>query len=201
MYTNFISPNPKVSYLQSSFPNISKTSYIGPFSSVIGNVTIGHNVFIACSVTLRADEGAPFYVGDNSNLQDGVVIHGLVNQMVTVNNKNYSVYISEEVSCAHGSMVHGPAYIGKNSFLGFNAIVFNAQLGDGCFLEAGAIVTNGVTVPSGRLVKTGELVNSQSKANQLPVVPKEFVAFAKGVIEVNKELPKAYQQLNKSMNT
>ena len=38
---------------------------------------MGENVIVAPNTSIRADEGAPFYIGENTNIQDGVVIHGL----------------------------------------------------------------------------------------------------------------------------
>lgn len=193
----FIAPNPSVSFLPvSTCPQISRYSFVGPFSCVIGNVVIGRNVFIGCSVTVRADEGSPFFIGDNTNLQDGVILHGLAKDKVFVNGREYSIYIDEEVSCAHGSMVHGPVRIGRRCFIGFNAIIFNAVLEEGCFVEAGAIVTNGVRVPPNRLVPTGAIIDNQCKANALECVPMELVEFARGVVEVNVELARNYKYVD-----
>jgi carbonic anhydrase/acetyltransferase-like protein (isoleucine patch superfamily) len=58
-------------------PAINPSVYIHPLTNVIGDVRIGAQVHIAPGVSIRADEGMPFYIGANVNIQDGVVIHGL----------------------------------------------------------------------------------------------------------------------------
>jgi len=52
-------------------------SYVDPMASVIGNVRIANNVYVGPFASLRGDEGQSIYVGKYSNVQDGVVIHGL----------------------------------------------------------------------------------------------------------------------------
>ncbi len=44
---------------------------------VNASVTIGEMIFVAQGASIRGDEGQPIFVGDYSNVQDGVVIHGL----------------------------------------------------------------------------------------------------------------------------
>jgi hypothetical protein len=88
LYAYFISGNPSTSFNPiSRYPNIDTNSFIGPFSSVIGDVRIDKNVFVGCNAVLRADEGTPFYIGCNSNIQDGVILHGLKNEQFMVYGK------------------------------------------------------------------------------------------------------------------
>lgn len=57
----FISPNPITSLNPvQRFPKIDKTAFVSQFSSVIGDVTIRNNVYVAPNVSIRADEGTPF---------------------------------------------------------------------------------------------------------------------------------------------
>ncbi|WPF77325.1 LbetaH domain-containing protein [Bacillus velezensis] len=91
-FAPFISPNPVTSFNPvQRYPKIDKTSFISPFSSVIGDVRIKDNVYVAPNAAIRADEGTPFYIGSNTNLQDGVILHGLLKQFVTVKDKAYSI--------------------------------------------------------------------------------------------------------------
>ncbi|MGL5717530.1 MAG: hypothetical protein ACRCXT_07660 [Paraclostridium sp.] len=192
-YSYFIGANPKTKNLPTSkVPLIDYSTFIGPFSSVIGDVTIDKNVFLACNVVVRADEGTPFYVGMNTNLQDGVIVHGLDKKYVTVNGKKYSVYIGNNVSCAHNSIVHGPCLIGDNTFVGVSATVFNAIIKDNCFVGTGAIVTNGVTIESNKFVPVGAVIDTQEKADALGKVPSSAEELAKDVLAINKEFPTAY---------
>lgn len=192
----FISPNPITSFNPvSHVPSIDKSSFISPFSSVIGDVAIRNNVYVAPNVTVRADEGTPFYIGSNTNLQDGVILHGLLNRRVSVGEKGYSIFIGNNVSLAHRALVHGPCYIGNNVFVGFNSIVYNAIVGNDCFIAYNAVVTNGVRVPRNRFVPPGAHIDTQEKADALPRVPKDSKEFAYEVQKVNQEFPASYHIL------
>lgn len=192
-YTYFIGENPVTSFNPISiYPKISESAFIGPFSSVIGDVIIEKNVFVGANVVLRADEGTPFYIGYNSNIQDGVIFHGLKDSKYFVNGIGYSIYIGNEVSIAHGALIHGPAIVGNNTFVGFNSIVFNAIVGDNCYIDTGAIVTGGIMIAANRYVPIGAIINTQDKADNLLEVPKEQSNFSEKVIKVNVELSEVY---------
>ena len=99
-------------------PDIDPTAYVHPLASVIGDVYIGTNVMVSPGASIRGDEGQPIHVGDDSNIQDGVVLHALEteehgevveNNLVEVDSKKYAIYVGERVSMAHQSHIHGPA--------------------------------------------------------------------------------------------
>lgn len=193
LYAHFIGANPSTSFNPNSiFPSIDATAFVGPFAVIIGNVIIKNNVFIAPNVTIRADEGSPFFIGSNTNLQDGVVLHGLLEGRVTVDGKEYSIYIADHVSCAHGCLIHGPCLLGKHVFVGFDAIIFNAIIGDGSYISTNAVVTNGVEIAPGRFVPAGAVIDTQSKADALGPVPHDQEEFAEEVQRINHEFPSAY---------
>lgn len=192
-YSYFIGANPPTSFNPYSyFPTIDRTAFISPFTFILGDITISTQTFIGPFVSIRADEGTPFYIGSESNLQDGVIIHGLKNEHYEVKGKNYSVYIGNKVSCAHRSLIHGPAVIEDNVFVGFNAIVYHAWVGEGAFISTGATVTNGVKLKANSFVPPNAAIDSQEKADSLSPVPKSEMDFAKEVQRVNAEFPPAY---------
>ena len=192
----FISPNPITSFnLVQRYPKIDKTAFVSQFSSVIGDVTINNNVYVAPNVSIRADEGTPFYIGANTNIQDGVILHGLLNRRISVGSKRYSIFIGNQVSVAHGALVHGPCFIGDKVFVGFNAIVYNAIVGKGSFISYNAVVTNGVRIPPNRFIPPGANIDSQEKANALSRVPEDSREFAREVQRVNQEFPASYHLL------
>ncbi|WP_432661968.1 DapH/DapD/GlmU-related protein [Wukongibacter baidiensis] len=193
VYAAFIGPNPITSFTPHAyFPRIHQSSFVGPFSSIIGAVEIAENVFIAPSTSIRADEGYPFYIGKNTNLQDGVTLHGLEDERINVNGRLYSIYIGNNVSCAHGSLIHGPCHIGDNCFIGFKSIVFNAILKKGVYVSSDCVVTNGVTIPEKRFIPPGASIDSQEKADSLSRIPPDKEAFAEEVSRVNSEFPSSY---------
>ncbi|ULT59313.1 carbonate dehydratase [Neobacillus drentensis] len=192
----FISSNPITSFNPvPRFPTIDKTAFISQFSSVIGDVTIKNNVYVAPNVSIRADEGTPFYIGSNTNLQDGVILHGLLNRKISVGPKSFSIFIGNQVSIAHRALVHGPCFIGDKVFVGFNAIVYNAIVGKGSFISYNAVVTNGVRIPPNRFVPPGANIDTQAKADALSPVPEDSREFAMEVQRVNQEFPASYHVL------
>jgi carbon dioxide concentrating mechanism protein CcmM len=196
LFARFISPNPRTPALpESKAPAISGTAFIGPFASVIGDVTIRDNVFVAPSASIRADEGTPFHIGSGSNIQDGVILHGLDDEFVTVNGSRYSIYIGSSVTCGHGAIVHGPCAVGDGSFIGFQAIVFDAELGQGVFVSNNALVTGGVRVADHRFIPPGAVIDTQEKANRLGKTPRDKKEFVKEVQRINQAFPASYQVL------
>lgn len=193
MYSYFVGSNPPTSNNPTPiFPKINKTTFLSPFTYIVGDVTIRNNTFVGPFVSIRADEGTPFYIGSNSNLQDGVILHGLKNKHMEVNQKKYSIYIGDEVSVAHGALIHGPCRIDQKVFIGFKAIVYNAKVGEGSFIASGAVVTGEVTLKPGSFVPPGAHIDSQKKADSLSSVPKNEEEFAHEVQRVNQEFPAAY---------
>ena len=126
-------------------------------------------------------------------------MHGLKDQMITVRGEEYSVYVSEEVSCGHGCVVHGPAFIGRNTFLGFNAIIHHSVVGKDCFIGHGAKVV-GVVIPDGKYVPHGAVVHTADAVEDLPNVmdkKSHFYRFNSEVVAVNVELARGYKAQKK----
>lgn len=165
---------------------------------MIGDVTLKENIYIAPNVSIRADEGTPFFIGANSNLQDGVILHGLAKKNILLGEKRYSIYIGEGVTLAHGALVHGPCYIGDKVFVGFKGIIYNAIVENGAFISYHAVVTNGVTIARDVFVPPGAHIDSQEKADLLSKVPVDSKEFAMEVQLVNQEFPASYQSLFKN---
>jgi SulP family sulfate permease len=173
-------------------PTIAQTAYVHPQASVIGHVVLGDNVHIAAGSSVRADEGTPFFIGDNSNIQDGVVLHALKEKHVVVGQEKWAIYVGRNVSMAHDALVHGPCYVGDDTFIGFKAVVHDAVVGRGCFIGIGAVVV-GVTVPSERFVPHGHIVDRQDKVDALPLVSQAQHHFNEDVVDVNRGLAAAYR--------
>nr|WP_322680897.1 ribulose bisphosphate carboxylase small subunit [Nostoc sp. DedQUE03]MDZ7976345.1 ribulose bisphosphate carboxylase small subunit [Nostoc sp. DedQUE03]MDZ8047959.1 ribulose bisphosphate carboxylase small subunit [Nostoc sp. DedQUE02] len=173
-------------------PKIHKTAFVHSFSNLIGDVRIGANVIVAPGTTIRADEGTPFYLGENTNIQDGVVIHGLEQGRVIGDDQNkYSVWIGKNACITHMALIHGPAYVGDNSFIGFRSTVFNARVGAGCIVMMHALIQD-VEIPSGKYVPSGAIITSQQQADRLPDVQDQDKEFAHHVVGINQALRAGY---------
>ncbi len=189
-----IMPNPITSFTpQRIIPLVANGSAIHPQASIIGNVIISPEVNVAPFASIRGDEGTPIYIGRGTNVQDGVVIHGLKDGRVTHNNAEYSVYVGNNTSLAHQAQVHGPAKIGNNVFAGMQSFIYKSEIGDNVVIEPTAKVI-GVKVASGRYVPAGEIIKTQEQADKLPVIDQNYANkdLNHEVVEVNKELAYSY---------
>ena len=188
-------------------PQIDPSTYVHPQASVIGAVSIGKNVMISPQASIRGDEGMPIHIGNDSNMQDGVVVHALETSdeekrpveknLVEVGGKKYAVYIGNRVSLAHQAQVHGPASIGDDTFVGMQSFVFKSKVGSRVVLEPGVRIV-GVTIPDGRYVPLGMIVSNQSVADNLPVITDDYVFknLNEGVVHVNTNLAAGYNRMS-----
>jgi carbonic anhydrase len=200
--------NPNVTW-----PKISKTAYVDPFAVVIGDCEIGKLVLVAPFAVCRGDEGTPIYIGDYSNVQDGVILHALetTSHGKNIDDRRYSaqglllkandtafkngfaVYVGNRVSLGHDAMVHGPAYIGNDTFVGMKSMVFDAKVGKRVAIGVSSTITNGVTIPDDKFVPPGSIITTQAQADQLPArVGSSYEKLNGFVLHVNQELAKGY---------
>jgi carbon dioxide concentrating mechanism protein CcmM len=174
-------------------PKIHETAFVHSFSNIIGDVLIGANVIVAPGTSIRADEGTPFFIGENTNIQDGVVIHGLEQGRVIGDDQNeYSVWVGKNASLTHMALIHGPAYVGDDSFIGFRSTVFNAKVGAGCIIMMHALIQD-VEIPPGKYVPSGAIITSQQQADRLPDVQAQDQQFAHHVVGINQALRSGYR--------
>lgn len=190
-----------------SEPVIDPSTYVHPLAAVIGNVILGKSIMVSPMASIRGDEGQPLYVGDHSNVQDGVVIHALETELdgkpveknlYEVNGRKYAVYVGNRVSLAHQVQIHGPAVVMDDTFVGMQSLVFRSSVGKGCVLEPGVILM-GVSVPDGRYVPAGSVIRTQGEADQLPKITDDYPmkSLNKGVVHVNTALAKGYLAVKK----
>jgi carbon dioxide concentrating mechanism protein CcmM len=174
-------------------PQIDSSAYVHSFSNLIGDVRIGSNVLVAPGTSIRADEGGPFAIGNSTNVQDGVVIHGLEQGRVLGDDgKEYSVWIGAHSSITHMALIHGPAYVGDNCFIGFRSTIFNARVGQGCIVMMHALIQD-VEIPPGKFVPSGAVITSQQQADRLPDVEASDIEFASHVVGINQALRTGYR--------
>jgi carbonic anhydrase len=211
-----IHPNVRTNFNQNvTFPNIEDTAFIHPFAVVIGDCYIGNMVMMSPTAVCRGDEGTPIHIGDFSNIQDGVLIHDLqtttdiknfdqrlfnkegerisINDSRTVQEGEYSVFVGNGSSLAHDAMIHGPAWIGNDTFIGMKTIVYNAKVGNNVAVGISSVITNGVEIPDNKFVPPGSVITSQEQANNLPDrIGTPFEEYNKGVVDVNVKLAEGY---------
>ena len=123
-------------------PTIHPTAFVHAGAHVIGNVTLGARVSIWPTAVLRGDT-APIVVGDESNVQDGSVLHVDAGVPCT---------IGARVAIGHRAIVHG-ATVGDDCLIGMGAILLNRVIvGPGSIVGAGAVCTEGMEIAPNSLV-------------------------------------------------
>ncbi len=173
---------------------MARSAFVHDQANVVGKVLLGDHVHIAAGSSVRADEGSPFFIGSNTNVQDGVVIHALKNKRVLVAGQEWAVYVGKNVSIAHNALVHGPCYIGDHTFVGFKAVVHDSVIGAHCYIGIGAIVV-GVEIPDNKYVAHGLLVDSADAVARLPEASAAHHEFNEDVVDVNRGLAAAYRRI------
>ncbi|WP_414549089.1 ribulose bisphosphate carboxylase small subunit [Anabaena sp. CCY 0017] len=174
-------------------PKIHESTFVHPVANIIGDVRIGANVIVAPGTSIRADEGTPFFIGENTNIQDGVVIHGLDQGRVIGDDQDqYSVWVGKNVSITHMALIHGPAYVGDDAFIGFRSTVFNSRVGAGCVIMMHALIKD-VEIPPGKYVPSGSIITTQHQADRLPNAEVADQQFAHHVVGINQSLRTGYR--------
>ncbi len=129
--------------------------WVAPTAVVLGDVILEAGASIWFGAVLRGDTDR-LTVGENSNIQDGSVLHADDGAPLT---------IGRDVTVGHKVMLHG-CTIGDNSLIGIGAVVLNgAVIGKNCLIGAGALVTEGKVIPDGSLVmgSPGKVVRALSE--------------------------------------
>ena len=130
--------------------------WIAPNAAVIGNVILKKNASVWWGATLRGDND-PIEIGENSNVQDGSVLH---------TDTGFPLTIGANVTVGHMVMLHG-CTIGDNSLVGIGSIILNgAKIGKNCLIGANCLITEGKEIPDNSLVMgaPGKVVREISQA-------------------------------------
>ena len=176
---------------QGDLPVINESAFVDPTAIICGKVIIGENVFIGPYAVIRADEVdrfggmEPIIIGANCNIQDGVVIHSKAGGKVE---------IGVSTSIAHRSIVHGPISIGSRVFIGFNSVVFNCTIGDGCVIRHNSVIEN-ANVPPDFHIPSTTTIHADADLAQVPKVSADASSFSESVVFTNLELVKGYKRL------
>jgi carbonic anhydrase/acetyltransferase-like protein (isoleucine patch superfamily) len=124
-------------------PVVHPTAFVDDSAQVIGDVDIGPESSVWMQVVIRGDVNT-IRIGARSNVQDGAVVH--------VQRGTHPTRIRDEVTIAHGAMVHG-CTLASRVLVGIGAIVLTgAEIGEDSIVGAGALVLEGTVVPPRSLV-------------------------------------------------
>lgn len=124
-------------------PIYGKDCFIADNATIIGEVKMGDRCTVWFNAVVRGDVHS-INIGDDTNIQDGAIIHCTYKKAKTV--------IGNKVSIAHGAIVHG-CTIEDNVLIGMGAIVMdNAVIKSGSVIAAGAVVLANTVVESNSIM-------------------------------------------------
>ncbi len=141
------------------------TAFVAPGATVVGRATLHARSSVWFSAVIRADMDT-VVLGEESNLQDGAVIHV---------DHGFPTTIGRRVTIGHRAIVHA-ATVEDGCLIGMGSIVLTgARVGAGSLVAAGALVREGQQIPPGSLV-----VGAPAKVLG-PVKPEHTAAITSGV--------------------
>lgn len=113
-------------------PNIGRKCFLADNATIIGDVVMGNDCSVWFNAVIRGDVHY-IRIGNNVNIQDGVIIHCTY--------KIAPINIGNNVSIAHNAVVHG-CTIHDNVLIGMGAIIMDhVDIGSNSIIAAGALVT------------------------------------------------------------
>ena len=116
--------------------------FIADRAAVIGDVILENNASVWFNAVIRGDN-EPIVIGENSNVQDGAVLHTDPGAPLT---------IGKYVTVGHMAVLHG-CTVGDGTLIGIKAAVLNhAAIGKNCLIGANALITEGKIIPDNSLV-------------------------------------------------
>ncbi len=123
-------------------PRIHPSCFIAPGAHVIGDVALAKGVSIWFAAVLRGDL-APIRVGENTNIQDGAVLH-----------------VDRD----------GPCILKKGIIMGHQATAHACTIEDGVLIGIGARILSGAHVGAFSLIGAGAIVLENAKIPERSLV-------------------------------
>jgi carbonic anhydrase/acetyltransferase-like protein (isoleucine patch superfamily) len=123
-------------------PQLGPAAWVAPNATVIGDIRLGANASVWWNATLRGDN-EPIHIGDNSNIQDGAVLH---------TDEGIPMHIGANVTVGHLAMLHG-CTVGDGSLIGIGAVILNrAVIGKESIVGANTLIPEGKVFPERSLI-------------------------------------------------
>jgi len=123
-------------------PQMDSQSWVAPNAMVIGDVRLAKNTSIWWNATLRGDND-PISIGENSNIQDGSVLH---------TDEGVPLTVGRDVTVGHLVMLHG-CTIGDGSLIGIGSVLLNH-----CVVGRNSIVGAHTLIPEGKVFPERSLI-------------------------------------------
>ncbi len=116
--------------------------WVAPGAHVMGRVVMKPGSSVWFGAVVRGDND-PIVIGENSNVQDGSVLHTDLGKPLT---------IGANVTVGHNVMLHG-CTISDNCLIGIGSVIMNSvHIGENCLIGANTMITEGKEIPDNSLV-------------------------------------------------
>jgi len=128
--------------LEKNVPEVHSDAWVASNATIIGKVKLEKNSSIWFNAVLRGDI-EPIVIGENSNIQDGSVLH---------TDPGYPLTVGKGVTVGHMVMLHGCKIL-DDTLIGIGSIILNnAKIGKNCIVGANTLITENKTIPDNSLV-------------------------------------------------
>jgi carbonic anhydrase/acetyltransferase-like protein (isoleucine patch superfamily) len=131
---------PVILPVKNILPEWGDNCFIAPNATIVGTVTMGNNCSVWFNAVIRGDVNS-ITIGNDSNIQDGAVIHATYQKAATV--------IGNRVSVGHNAIVHG-CTLKDHILVGMGAIIMDhAVVEEYTIIAAGSVVLEHTHCESG----------------------------------------------------
>ncbi|MFY0637218.1 gamma carbonic anhydrase family protein [Maricaulis maris] len=116
--------------------------WVAESAEVMGRVILEAGASVWYGAIIRGDND-PITIGENSNVQDGAVLH---------TDEGVPLTVGKGVTIGHQAMLHG-CTVGDGCLIGIGSTILNgAKIGKNCIIGAHALITEGKEIPDNSLV-------------------------------------------------
>jgi carbonic anhydrase/acetyltransferase-like protein (isoleucine patch superfamily) len=160
--------------VENKYPEIGDNSFVAENATIVGDVVIGQNCSVWFNAVIRGDVHY-IRIGNNTNIQDGAIIHGTYKRAPT--------NIGNNVSIGHRAIVHG-CTLKDHVLIGMGAIIMDhAIVNEFCIIAAGSVILENTVCEEGHLYAG--------------VPAKKIKALTEDQLELLKRLPANYIMYSK----
>ncbi|MDG1022672.1 MAG: gamma carbonic anhydrase family protein [Flavobacteriaceae bacterium] len=155
-------------------PSFGKNSFIAENATLIGDVVMGDDCSVWYQAVIRGDVNS-IRIGNQVNVQDGVVIHATYKTAPTT--------IGSKVSIGHNAIVHGCTLEDK-VLVGMGSIIMDhCVVGSNSIIAAGAVVTQNTIISPGSIyagipARKIKEINRNLQENEIERIAQNYLKYA-----------------------
>jgi len=123
-------------------PKIDRAAFVAPNATLVGRVELGVDASVWFGTVIRGDNEL-IAIGDESNVQDGCVVH---------TDEGIELRVGARVTVGHMAMLHG-CTVEDECLVGIRSVLLNrSRIRRWSIVGAGALVTEGKDFPERSLI-------------------------------------------------